>query len=926
MASLIPGYEYDIFISYRQKDNKHDGWVTEFVDNLTGELESTFKEEISVYFDINPHDGLLETHDVDASLKNKLKCLIFIPIISRTYCDPRSFAWEHEFKSFIELASKDSFGLKVKLANGNIANRVLPVRIYALDQEDIKLCESAIGGYLRGVEFIYKSAGVNRPLRFLEEKPYDNLNKTIYRDQINKVSNAINDIISGLTKGQNINLSERKFIENKQEKTGPTKQIKLPELKLKISRKQPKPLLTFTLWFIGLFILAASGYIGIRWYKSEQKIIWAKQVQIPAIQKIITENLSAPPTKAFEIATEIEKIIPSDSILINLWPKISCKLMLESEPSGANFFWKNYNEPLSDWNYIGTTPMLNVRFPSGHFRLKIERSGFETLLMAGFLWPSDSLYKVKLKLDSVGSLPEKMIRIPSQTTPMLIIGLEKYKGKRVGEFFADKYEVTNKDYKKFIDSGGYTNLSFWKYPFYQDGKELPWSEAVKLFKDKTGRLGPSTWEVGTFPDGTDDYPVAGISWYEASAYAEFAHKKLPTVYHWSIMADTWVAKDILPLSNFNGISTVPVGSMAGISSRGLYDIAGNVREWCRNEGSASDQHYILGGGYNDPSYVFNCAGTQQSLDRSISNGFRCIKEIFGDSTNNQTGKLELAYRDYTKEKPVDDKTFSIYLKQFAYDKSPLNAKIITIDDTGIYKIEKVTLDAAYNGEQFDIWLFLPRDSHPPYQPIILFPGSAVIQGGKFISTYKSTAYDVSWMDFIVRSGRVLVCPLLKGTYERSDALSSDLENESVFYKDHVIMWRKDLGRTIDYLETREDLLSDKIGYFGISWGGFLGGIMPAVETRIKAVALMVGGMPMERSLPEVDQINFLPRVHQPILMMNGIYDMFFPVETSQKPMLKMLGSKIKELKTYNEGHLVPRQELIKETLNWYDKYLGQVKK
>jgi hypothetical protein len=81
MASLFPGYEYDIFISYRQKDNKHDGWVTEFVNNLKGELESTFKEEISVYFDINPHDGLLETHDVDASLKDKLKCLIFIPII-----------------------------------------------------------------------------------------------------------------------------------------------------------------------------------------------------------------------------------------------------------------------------------------------------------------------------------------------------------------------------------------------------------------------------------------------------------------------------------------------------------------------------------------------------------------------------------------------------------------------------------------------------------------------------------------------------------------------------------------------------------------------------------------------------------------------------------------------------------------------------
>jgi hypothetical protein len=138
MSSIIEGYNYDIFISYRQKDNKHDGWVTEFTNNLKDELESTFKEEISVYFDINPHDGLLETHYVDASLKEKLKCLIFIPIISRTYCDP-NHAWEHEFKAFIEMASKDQYGLKVKLPNGNVANRLLPIRIYELDANDIKL-------------------------------------------------------------------------------------------------------------------------------------------------------------------------------------------------------------------------------------------------------------------------------------------------------------------------------------------------------------------------------------------------------------------------------------------------------------------------------------------------------------------------------------------------------------------------------------------------------------------------------------------------------------------------------------------------------------------------------------------------------------------------------------------------------------------
>ncbi len=197
MPSLISGYEYDIFISYRQKDNKGDRWVSEFVDALKTELESTFKEEISVYFDFNPHDGLLETHDVDASLKEKLKCLIFIPIISRTYCDPNSFAWEHEFRAFVEIASQDQFGLRVKLPNGNVASRVLPVRIYDLNNTDINLFETLVGGVIRGVEFIYSEPGVNRPLKPDDDEKI-NLKKVKYRNQINKVSNAIHEIVSGL--------------------------------------------------------------------------------------------------------------------------------------------------------------------------------------------------------------------------------------------------------------------------------------------------------------------------------------------------------------------------------------------------------------------------------------------------------------------------------------------------------------------------------------------------------------------------------------------------------------------------------------------------------------------------------------------------------------------------------------------------------
>ncbi len=200
MASLIPGYEYDIFISYRQKDNKHDGWVTEFVNQLKGELESTFKEDVSIYFDENPSDGLLETHSVDKSLEGKLKCLIFIPVISQTYCDTKSFAWQHEFCAFNKLAKEDSFGRDIRLTTGNFTSRILPVKIHDLDPDDKTLLENELGGVLRSIEFIYKSAGVNRPLRANEDHPQDNLNKTYYRDQINKAANAIKEIIIALKK------------------------------------------------------------------------------------------------------------------------------------------------------------------------------------------------------------------------------------------------------------------------------------------------------------------------------------------------------------------------------------------------------------------------------------------------------------------------------------------------------------------------------------------------------------------------------------------------------------------------------------------------------------------------------------------------------------------------------------------------------
>lgn len=224
MASILPGYEYDIFISYRQKDNKYNGWVSEFVNNLSKELEATFKEEISIYFDENPHDGILETHNVDASLKKKLKCLVFIPVISQTYCDPKSFAWQNEFVAFKTMAANDSIGKDVMLANGNITCRILPIIIHEIDAGDKMLIENELEGPLRAIEFIYKSQGVNRSLR-PDDLRSENMNHTYYRDQINKVANATKEIINGL---KNPNVNRAKTLPGSyQAKSGFNRTIKL---------------------------------------------------------------------------------------------------------------------------------------------------------------------------------------------------------------------------------------------------------------------------------------------------------------------------------------------------------------------------------------------------------------------------------------------------------------------------------------------------------------------------------------------------------------------------------------------------------------------------------------------------------------------------------------------------------------------------
>ncbi len=197
-SSILNGYHHDIYISYRSNDNKYDGWVTEFAAKLERELSATLKDRVSIWFDKNPEDNGQLTNGETIIESRKIKSLIFIPIISQTYCDPESVVWKREFKGFNEEAKQDNIGSTVKLSNGNMASRVIPVKIHDIDTGDIKLLESELSGALRSIDLIYREDGVNRPLRPVDDEKHGDPMRPLYRNQINKLANAVKEIIQAI--------------------------------------------------------------------------------------------------------------------------------------------------------------------------------------------------------------------------------------------------------------------------------------------------------------------------------------------------------------------------------------------------------------------------------------------------------------------------------------------------------------------------------------------------------------------------------------------------------------------------------------------------------------------------------------------------------------------------------------------------------
>lgn len=686
---------------------------------------------------------------------------------------------------------------------------------------------------------------------------------------------------------------------------------------------------------ITLILLILLIALGVTWYLNwRADILWAREQTMPKIRELV-ENSWRDYTEAYAMEIQAEKYIPDNPELINLIKKSSLNIHVNSEPANAKVYYKPYNAPDNNWKYAGKTPLIDFRIPIGVFRWKFVKEGYDTVFAAASSWNLNLTQKnllipnnIDRKLDKTGDIPPGMVRVKGAKTRF----------GQINDFFIDKFEVTKKQYKVFVDSGGYSNQKFWNNDFIKDGKKLTWQQAMKLFVDQTGRPGPANWQAGDYPHGQDNYPVSGISWFEAAAYAKFAKKELPTGMHWGLARGESTPLIIYPqlggfaifapFSNFLNNGLVAVGSLKGVAPYGELDMAGNVREWCWNKTKLG--RLIRGGAWNDNPYMFTRLSQDSPFNRSERNGFRCVvyadREKIPAEAFNQTFVSDNKF--YSDMKPVPDDIFRVYKEQFSYDKAELNTSLDSTDDHSKYWIhERVSYNAAYNNERIIAHLFLPKNALQPYEAVLYFPGS--------VAVYQTSSNDMEnyyefqdFVSYIVKNGRAVLFPVYDGTFERhNNNLSPALWSMGKLhqYTEYQIKLVKDIERSLDYLETRDDIDTSKIAFYGISWGGSFGTIAPALDSRIKTNVLISSGM-LNIGLPEVNQLNYITRVKIPTLMLNGIYDMILPYDKAIKPAFDLLGTpaKDKQLKLYDTDHIPPKREFIKETLNWLDRYLGPV--
>jgi eukaryotic-like serine/threonine-protein kinase len=281
--------------------------------------------------------------------------------------------------------------------------------------------------------------------------------------------------------------------------------------------------------------------------------------------------------------------------------------------------------------------------------------------------------------------------------------------------------------------------------------------------------------------------------------------------------------------------------------------------------------------------------------------------------------------EWVGRQPVSDDAFEAMRFQFtSATPTPKSVKVERIQEADTWTLDEVVL-AFGDNETFSIFLALPRGVRGKLQPVLYGPAGDAFALPR---PNRDVVEQLRTVDVVVNGRRALVIPIWSGTYQRAVALSTDVAARAERLRVAALRWYEDTSTTLAYLRTRDDIDPDRVGYLGFSAGGvYIAPPLLAVDGRVKAAVLIGTGLPMSRVPPMSDAVHYAPRIHCPVLMINGRYDTVYPYELSQLRMFELLGSRAADKRQilYDGGHFAfPRNLLAKEMTDWFDKYLGPV--
>jgi len=689
--------------------------------------------------------------------------------------------------------------------------------------------------------------------------------------------------------------------------------------------------------------IAAIAIIAVAgWYvRQNMNVRWAR-TQLPRIGSLADANDNA---AAFELALKAEKYLPGDQTLAGLMRTIGDTVTVTTEPSGANVYLKRFapdaSGALPPRELVGTTPLTNYRVPRGEYVLSIEKDGYAPtertvsgvlLRTVGLTIPPPPI-QLAQKLTPTDRLPAGMVAVPSGEYRLVAWSRPTDERVALADFFIDKFEVSNQQYKEFVTAGGYLKKEYWKHPFVKDGKELTWEEAMRLLVDRTGLPGPRHWSNQNVPEGKEDHPVTDVTWYEASAYAAFRGKQLPSVFQWEKAARNgavagpvnympWGAfypgDTLAHHANFESQGTQPVASSEfGMSPFGAYNMAGNVQEWTATD--TSEGRLATGGAWGEPTYTFAQYATLPAFYGSNKVGFRCVlnsPDARGDQGN---ARIEIA-QQIPVFPPTSEADFNKWRTAYDYAKTPLDPRVESVQQTPDWQVERISFNGA-DGERTFAYLYLPNHFSRPLQVIHMVPAGDVDRGFRSLPASMEAV-----LGPVIKSGRAVFGVVLKGYIERLHPPGYVLPNlTSVEYLERVVNRVTDLRRGLDYLETRKDLDSNRLSFYGPSAGAQIGLILAAVEPRYRGVILAGAGLLTVARIAEAEPANFASHIRAPKLILQGRYDEDTPLKTQSEPLFKVL-TEPKRVVLYDGGHVAPAALVVSNVGAFLDQLLGPVKR